>query len=375
MPATGRPRRDDSPPLADRRAGAAANPFDAATAPARWLLQAGANGVALTQTHALARAVVREAAERWPGWWDAELFGPPHREADLAVLGALHDGLRRLRLVRRRGRKLHTTARGRELAGDRPALLQVLLADLGGGDPFTETVAGAVIGKLAARAPCDHDDLVAPALREAHRGGWRDPDGQPPTDRGVSWVVSQVLCRGEAYGVIERRPDTGQSRFRRRQIVLTSGGRTALGLDREGPLGKAVLVFDADLVNVPGVRARLAVGADQHMTALHDAIQEAFGWYDDHLYSFWLDGEFWGDEDVELTTPGTPDGTPQTADVPLAELDLAVGAKIAYVFDFGDEWRVRLTLREQTETDGGNYPRVVSRIGTAPPQYAGSDDA
>jgi hypothetical protein len=75
-----------------RHLGMNGSAVDEATAPARWLLDAAAEGVALTQTHALARVVVREAAERWPGWWDAELFGPPHRETDLAVLSALHEG-------------------------------------------------------------------------------------------------------------------------------------------------------------------------------------------------------------------------------------------------------------------------------------------
>ena len=135
-----------------------------------------------------------------------------------------------------------------------------------------------------------------------------------------------------------------------------------------------VLVFDAELLNVRGVRARLAVGADQHLTALHNAIQDAFGWYDDHLYSFWLDGTLWGDRELEFTTPDTPDEGIRTADLPLAELDLAVGAKIAYVFDFGDEWRVRLTLREYAEPDDGNYPRVLHRKGNAPPQYPGLDE-
>jgi hypothetical protein len=37
-----------------------------AAAPARWLLEMGLAGVSLTQTHALARSVVREAVERWP---------------------------------------------------------------------------------------------------------------------------------------------------------------------------------------------------------------------------------------------------------------------------------------------------------------------
>lgn len=351
-----------------------AHELEVATSPARWLLQIGVDGIALTQTNALARAVVREAAERWPHWWDAELFGPPHREADLAVLGALHDGLRRLRLVSRRARKLYTTARGKELRNDPAALLDVLIADLGAGDPFTQTVAAAVIDTLAARGESDHDDLVATALSRARRGGWRDPDRMAPTDRTVSWVVSTVLCRGEAYGVIARGPDRAQSRFARGTIALSAAARHALSLDQAGSAGMAVLVFDAELLNARGVRARLAVRADQHLTALHDAIQEAFGWHDDHLYSFWLDGTFWGDDDAEYTSPDMAEEGTRTADVALAELDLADGARIAYVFDFGDDWRVRLTLRERAEPDGGSYPRVLERKGTPPPQYPEADE-
>lgn len=347
---------------------------DEATAPARWLLEAGVDGIPLTQTHMLARTVVREAAQRWPGWWDAELFGAPHREANLAVLSALREGLRRLKLVRRRGRRLYATPRGRELASDPVALLAVLLTDLGAGDPFTEAVAATVTDMLAAGDHHSHDDLEAAALARVRRGGWRDPAGQPPSERDVSWVVSQVLCRGDAYGLVQRQPDPAQPRLRSNQVALSAGARHMLGTDRTLSAAMVVLVFDAELLNTRGVHARLAVGADQHLTALHDAIQEAFGWYDDHLYSFWLDGTFWGDKGLEFTTPDTPDEGVRTADMPLAELGLAVGAKIAYIFDFGDEWRVRLTLREHAQPDGGAYPRVLHRKGNAPPQYPGSEE-
>jgi len=80
-------------------------------------------------------------AERWPAWWDAELFGVPYREADMALLESAHEGLKRLRLVRRRGRKLYATARGRKLATEPVALLYELGLDLGGGDQFSEMVA------------------------------------------------------------------------------------------------------------------------------------------------------------------------------------------------------------------------------------------
>jgi len=37
-----------------------------------------------------------------------------------------------------------------------------------------------------------------------------------------------------------------------------------------------------------------------------------------------------------------PDAGVATADVPIAELGLGIGQRIGYVFDFGDDWRVRL---------------------------------
>jgi hypothetical protein len=321
----------------------------------------------LTQTYALARVVVREAAERWPGWWDGDLFGPPHREAEVPGLESLHEGLRRLRLVRRRGRRLLATARGRELGADPGALLQVLAADLGAGDAFTESVVIAVVDALRGGESFDWRELEAAAFARIRRGIWVGPDGSPPDERDVGGVVGEVLCLGEAYGLVKRFPDPVQPRLRGLRLALSPAARLLFG--GAGATPGPAYVFDATLVNVRGVRARIAVRGDQHLTAVHDAIQEAFGWLDDHLYSFWLDGRFWGDDDTEFTSPVTPDEAPHTADVPVSELDLAIGAKIAYVFDFGDEWRVRLSLRAIEEADGARYPRVLTRTGQAPPQY------
>jgi len=350
----------------------ATGPLEQATAPARWLLDAGVEGVPLTAMFTLPELTVREAVQRWPGWWHADLFGPPHHEADVAVLKNLHQGLRRLKLMRRRGRLLVATPRGRELADDPAALLAVLVTDLGRGDRFTTMVAKIVSAQLSSGLPCEHDDLVAPALRKAQQGAWHGADGRSPGERDVSRTVSDVLCRGEAYGLVARQPgpDPGSMRS---LIVFTAAALRTLGLDRESSLQTVILVFDAELVNVPGVGARVAVGAGQHLTALHAAIQDAFGWEGDHPYAFWLDGTFWGDQDAEYTSPAAPEGAPQTPDVPLTELDLAVGAKVAYVFAFADQWRVRLTLRETTSADGGRYPRVLQRRGIAPPRHQDED--
>lgn len=341
---------------------------DRATEPARWLLEMGVEGVPLTQTHALARAVVREGVERWPSWWDTEVVGPPQREADVRILEALREGLRRLGLVRRRGRKLFSTKRGRALLEDRDALLACLASDLGGGDALGAVIANAVVDSLAG-GERQHDELAEAAAGAAGWNGWVDEAGRPPDARGLSWDLIDVVCRGEAYGLIERRRDPAGPRWST-VLALTDAGAGALAVTRSGPIGGSALVFDAELVNAPGVRARVAVGADQHLTVLHQAIQGAFGWLDDHLYSFWIDGEFWGASEHEYTSPIDLDSRgAATAELPIAELGLEPGTEIAYVFDFGDEWRVLLRLREQLESDGGAYPRVIERVGEAPPQY------
>ncbi len=142
-------------------------------------------------------------------------------------------------------------------------------------------------------------------------------------------------------------------------------------------LSMDAVVFHAKLENVPRVSAHVTVRADQELTALHDALVEAFGWFDDHLYSFWLDGRFWGGHEYEYTRPEGVDelGDPvRTADVKISLLGLARGQRVAYVFDFGDEWRVRLTVKAIDPADGGEYPRVIKRLGHAPPQYPDFDD-
>lgn len=113
----------DAPPVAREATRSA-------VAPALWLLERADEGIALTQAGALNRALVREAVERWPAWWRSDLFGPPNREEEVTPLHELHGLLRRLRFVRRTGKRVVVTARGRALQGDPPALLEALACEL-----------------------------------------------------------------------------------------------------------------------------------------------------------------------------------------------------------------------------------------------------
>ncbi len=62
-------------------------------------------------------------------------------------------------------------------------------------------------------------------------------------------------------------------------------------------------MFNAQLDGFRDVRRTIAVRSDQTLVDLHGALRSAFGWDDDHLYSFWLGGEFWARDGTEYTHP------------------------------------------------------------------------
>jgi Plasmid pRiA4b ORF-3-like protein len=344
-----------------------------ATSLVGWLLEGGVAGLGLTKTHSLQRVLVREAAERWPQWWNHDLFGPPSREAELPVLEVTHAALRDMRLLRRQRETLRTTAQGRALLADPDALLEALHDDLSLGGDFQASAWRSIESVLHEYGPLTDDQLAEIVASLLRNEGWSEAGGDPIDPATLRGELQPLLWLAEGYGLLRRSP-----RGALLTLELTPvGHRSAAG---PGPAstpaapGDSALVFDAVLLNARGVRARLAVLERQPLTALHDGIQQAFGWWDDHLYSFWLDGSFFGDDKAELTTPDHPDAGVATADVPLAELGLSVGQRIGYVFDFGDDWRVRLTVRERVVAEALDHPRVLELRGTPPPQYAAIDD-
>jgi Plasmid pRiA4b ORF-3-like protein len=131
-------------------------------------------------------------------------------------------------------------------------------------------------------------------------------------------------------------------------------------------------VFKAELVGYQGVRRTITVREDLTLVDLHYALQSAFGWDDDHLYSFWLDGAFWASEEAHYMHPyhaTSVDPPGKSACACLAELGMFEGQRVAYEFDFEREWRVQLELHDIRAAQGPAVARCVSREGTAPPQY------
>lgn len=112
---------------------------------------------------------------------------------------------------------------------------------------------------------------------------------------------------------------------------------------------------------------RIEISANHTLLDLHRSIQKAYNFDDDHLYSFFMDGELWSHE--SFSSPYEDEG-PYVDEVRIGELGLFVGQNILYLFDYGDKWCFRLSLEEiRAEGPKPSEPRIIEEKGKAPEQY------
>jgi hypothetical protein len=137
-----------------------------------------------------------------------------------------------------------------------------------------------------------------------------------------------------------------------------------------GPISEAYA--DQEISRVVDIRG------NQTLHDLHQAIFDAFERWEEHLYEFNL-GEgpadrsqiyfYQGGWDSDEEDEGDP------ATTTLDALDLSVGQRFGYTFDMGDQWEHVIEVVGAKAARGkGQYPRVVKKVGTAPPQYPEDDD-
>lgn len=109
------------------------------------------------------------------------------------------------------------------------------------------------------------------------------------------------------------------------------------------------------------------------LTELHDAIQMAVGFENDHSFSFFLSRtdrsrtrEYFHDDDESIDTKTVKNMFP-----------LPEKQSLYYLFDWGDEWVFKISKTRkspQQALPGVTYPRVESELGTKPVQYPSDDD-
>lgn len=83
------------------------------------------------------------------------------------------------------------------------------------------------------------------------------------------------------------------------------------------------------------------------MEDLHQFILQSFGFDDDHLYSFFMDGKKWSK--VSIVSPFDHSGDPIASQVTIGSVGLYAGQRFMYLYDYGDEWIFIITVEHITE--------------------------
>jgi len=131
------------------------------------------------------------------------------------------------------------------------------------------------------------------------------------------------------------------------------------------PADPASLVLTIGLDHVtPPVWRRVAIPSNTLLDQVHRMIQDAMGWYDQHLYTFETD------EYTVIDPRSESHGIPADEER-LVSFATEVGDRFTYTYDFGDEWTHTVTLDEIRPGGPGNVFAVIDGAGPCPPEDIG----
>jgi hypothetical protein len=140
---------------------------------------------------------------------------------------------------------------------------------------------------------------------------------------------------------------------------------------QQGPVKTYVLRVNHRAL--PKVWRDIEIAAVQTLEDLHLAIQQAYDWNDDHLYSFFMSGQAY-DQASEIGSLWS-ETERHTHQITIADLDLKVRSRFLYYFDYGDSHEFDVEVRRiNPAAPKGSYPRLVAQHGQAPPQYPDIDE-
>lgn len=116
----------------------------------------------------------------------------------------------------------------------------------------------------------------------------------------------------------------------------------------------------------PPIWRRVLVPADIKLPRLHRVLQMVMGWLDCHLHAFNVHGEQYGIPDSNF-----PGMFKSERNVRLDKL-VAVGGKIVYEYDFGDDWEHELKIEKAYPAQAGmRYPLCINGKRACPPEDCG----
>jgi len=132
----------------------------------------------------------------------------------------------------------------------------------------------------------------------------------------------------------------------------------------------------------PAVSRTIQIRGGQTLARLHEAIFDAFGRDEEHMYEFQVGGKKPMDRKARcyvLPMDNDPFGDRKPAGVvtrtTIDALDLKKRQTFYYWFDFGDDWWHEIKVVDIVDGLGaGKYPRLTARTGDDPPQYPDLED-
>lgn len=117
----------------------------------------------------------------------------------------------------------------------------------------------------------------------------------------------------------------------------------------------------------------IEIPEDKTLHQLHLTIQKTFGWYNDHLYSFFMNGNR-HEKHAEYTSPieiEEAGGALPANKIKLKEFSLPLKKKFLYIYDFGDNLDHEIEVIGFGEKDKDHkYPQLIGAFGASPEQYA-----
>lgn len=154
-------------------------------------------------------------------------------------------------------------------------------------------------------------------------------------------------------------------------VLRTIDAKAAAGTGMGMGMGTGLYEFKVALDRVTWRTIRIS--GEETLDALHQAIQYAFDFDDDHLYCFYMSPRRGARQSRESTIYSPRCEERRSADaVCLNELDLFVGRRFTYLFDFGAEWTFEVQVtRIERDLDGPARAEIIKEKGEAPRQYGG----
>jgi hypothetical protein len=117
----------------------------------------------------------------------------------------------------------------------------------------------------------------------------------------------------------------------------------------------------------PPIWRRVQVRSDVRLSRLHEIFQVAMGWTDSHLHQFIIDGQSYGEPDMEYAMPLVNDHS-----VRLAEVVSQPRTTFRYEYDFGDSWEHNVLVEEILDpVYRQRYPVCLDGRRACPPEDVG----